>query len=131
MGKWTDIFEQNEDAIFDALVQAETARHEFNSGSGYNVSVCLKNDGSISIDIDMQSSFYPSSDKMICIYCSPTFGAYIDPDSYTDDDIKQAVNEFYYDDARFICRQADIRDEDIAFLSRSGDESVKFSGDEA
>lgn len=128
MGKWENVFEQNEEKIFNALVDAEKQRHEWKNGSGYNVSAYLKDDGSIFIDIDTQSSFYPANDDMICIYCAPTFAEYIDPDCYTDDDIKQAVNQYYYYDARFICRQADLRDEDIAFLRRDGDEYVLFDG---
>ena len=124
MKKWETLFEQNEEKIFNALVKAEKQRHEWKNGSGYNVSAYLKDDGSIFIDIDTQSSFYQSSDKMICIYCVSTFGEYIDQDSYTDSDIKDAVNEYYLDDARVACRKADEQDEEIAFLRRDGDEYV-------
>lgn len=104
---WEEIFDENEDKIFNALVEAEKQRHDFKNGSGYNVCVYLENDGSTYIDIDTQSSFYPTSDKMICIYCAPTFGECIDPDSYTLADIAFQVNFYCFEDARLVCRQRD------------------------
>ena len=128
MGKWEAIFEQNEERIFNALVEAEKQRHEWKNGSGFAIWVLLKNDGNVSVEVGVDWVDFRNGSDMICICSLNTFGEYIDQDSYTDDDIKQAVNEYYYDDARFICRQADRTEETESFLRRDGDEYVLFYG---